>query len=111
MLRLYFINISFDFYQIYFYDYGTLKTYKTNEVYFLDDIFSRTQAQAIPCALHNTKPISEDKWSKDVSQRFADKVLSKKFVAEVIKIENKVNFFFKRIVIITLYHLSLHYNA
>lgn len=43
-------------FQVMFYDYGTLKTYPPEAVFYLHRMFSSIPAQAIPCGLFNTKP-------------------------------------------------------
>ncbi|CAD1470261.1 unnamed protein product, partial [Heterotrigona itama] len=56
---------------IMFYDYGTLKTYSPDAVYYLHRMFSTLPAQAIPCGLINTRPYKGSKWSCSATHYFA----------------------------------------
>ncbi|RLU21913.1 hypothetical protein DMN91_006292 [Ooceraea biroi] len=70
-----------------FYDYGTLKTYQSEEVYYLHKQFSHLPAQAIPCGLYNVKPCVGDRWKKSVTEQFMDKVSDYLLDATVMSID------------------------
>ncbi|XP_033227106.1 uncharacterized protein LOC117179433 isoform X3 [Belonocnema kinseyi] len=55
---------------VHFYDYGTVKSYLPDELYFLHRRFSYLPAQAIPCGLFNVRPYETDKWSKTITWEF-----------------------------------------
>ncbi|XP_078042851.1 uncharacterized protein LOC144473122 [Augochlora pura] len=74
-----------------FYDYGTLKTYKPTEVYYLHKTFSVLPAQAIPCGLYNTRPYKAIKWSQYTTHKFAAKISDKPFVATIASINEMDN--------------------
>ncbi|XP_012228560.1 uncharacterized protein [Linepithema humile] len=57
-----------------FYDFGTLKTYAPEDVYYLHKRFSLLPAQAIPCGLYNIRPIVGDRWRKSVNNQFIDRI-------------------------------------
>ncbi|XP_076654751.1 uncharacterized protein LOC143360077 isoform X2 [Halictus rubicundus] len=66
-----------------FYDYGTLKTYQPNEVYYLHRMFSILPAQAIPCGLYNVRPYQAAIWSRNATHQFAVRTSSIPLVATV----------------------------
>ncbi|XP_076293057.1 uncharacterized protein LOC143215117 isoform X2 [Lasioglossum baleicum] len=66
-----------------FYDYGTLKTYKPNEIYYLHRMFSTLPAQAIPCGLYNVRPYQATKWTLAATHQFAVRTSSIPLVATV----------------------------
>ncbi|XP_072765973.1 uncharacterized protein [Anoplolepis gracilipes] len=57
-----------------FYDYGTLKTYASEDVYYLHKQFSFRPAQAIPCGLYNVRPCIGDRWKKSVTDQLIDRI-------------------------------------
>ncbi|KAL6439775.1 hypothetical protein ACFW04_004067 [Cataglyphis niger] len=57
-----------------FYDFGTLKTYAPEDVYYLHKQFSFLPAQALPCGLYNVKPCVGDRWKKSVTDSLIDKI-------------------------------------
>lgn len=48
-------------------------------------------AQAIPCALHNVKPIGKNRWTIDHTKQFLKKVLDKSFAAVIRSVDKQVN--------------------
>ncbi|XP_029160285.1 uncharacterized protein LOC114932280 [Nylanderia fulva] len=57
-----------------FYDYGTLKTYPAEDIYYLHKQFSFLRVQAIPCGLYNVKPCVGDSWKKSVIDKLLDRI-------------------------------------
>ncbi|XP_043500414.1 uncharacterized protein LOC122522991 isoform X2 [Polistes fuscatus] len=85
-------SVRYDLYvTVMFYDYGTLKTYPPEEIFYLHRAFSYLSAQAIPCGLYNVKPIVGDKWSRDVTEKFASKTLLKPLVATIVSTDPEKN--------------------
>lgn len=74
-----------------FYDYGTLKTYPPEEIYYLHRSFSYLPAQAIPCGLYNIKPRNGEKWSKGVTYEFAERTCTKPLIATIVSTDPEVN--------------------
>ncbi|XP_011879961.1 PREDICTED: uncharacterized protein LOC105568703 [Vollenhovia emeryi] len=72
---------------VFFYDYGTLKTYAAEDVYYLHKSFSSLPAQAIPCCLHNVTPIVGDRWKKSAVDQFIDKIADTLLAATVITVD------------------------
>ncbi|XP_012283436.1 uncharacterized protein LOC105701330 isoform X2 [Orussus abietinus] len=68
-----------------FYDYGTLKTYPHNELYFLHRRFSYLPAQAIPCGLYNTKPCKGVEWTRSVTTIFTKMTVDIPMIAIIAK--------------------------
>lgn len=87
---------SIIFQQVLFYDYGTLKTYEPDEVFYLHKRFSSLPAQAIPCGLYNVKPILSDRWKKSVNSQFIDRIDGHKGLCNIIikSIDELVSLFF-----------------
>ena len=83
---------SFPF-QIFFYDYGTVKTYNPNNVYFLKKSFSSFPAQAVACGLHNIKPIGCKDWPTKSTNEFINRVLNNiPLIAMVYSKDEEVNY-------------------
>ncbi|KAL6260729.1 hypothetical protein P5V15_008252 [Pogonomyrmex californicus] len=81
-------NVKADFkVTIFFYDYGTLKTYAPEEIYYLHKRFSYLPAQAIPCGLYNVKPCVGDRWKRSVIEQFIDKVNDTLLAATIISVD------------------------
>ncbi|XP_060812233.1 uncharacterized protein MAL13P1.304-like [Bombus pascuorum] len=74
-----------------FYDYGTLKTYSPNAVYYLHKKFSILPAQAIPCGLINTRPCTGSKWSRSATHHFALRTSDIPLVATIATINKEDN--------------------
>ncbi|XP_073967756.1 uncharacterized protein isoform X5 [Bombus fervidus] len=74
-----------------FYDYGTLKTYSPNAVYYLHKRFSILPAQAIPCGLINTRPCTGSKWSRRATHQFALRTSDIPLVATIATINKEDN--------------------
>ncbi|XP_046816846.1 uncharacterized protein LOC124423308 isoform X1 [Vespa crabro] len=74
-----------------FYDYGTLKTYPPEEIYYLHRLFSYLPAQAIPCGLYNIKPHNGEQWSKGVTYEFAEKTCTKPLIATIVSTDPENN--------------------
>ncbi|XP_011688040.1 PREDICTED: tudor domain-containing protein 5-like isoform X3 [Wasmannia auropunctata] len=72
---------------VFFYDFGTLKTYAPEEVFYLHKKFAYLPAQAIPCSLYNVKPIVGDRWKKSVCGQFIDKISESLLVASIISVD------------------------
>lgn len=81
------------FFQLWFYDYGTVKTYNPNVIYFLHKRFSDLPAQAIPCGLYNVKPIESSEWSRVSTNSFINKVWSIPMIATIGDIDEEVDIF------------------
>jgi len=79
--------------QVLFYDYGTLKTYAPEDIYYLHKKFSFLPAQAIPCSLYDVKPSVGDRWKKSVSDRFVEKIADTLLAATIITVDSTVRFF------------------
>lgn len=73
-----------------FYDYGTLKTYSPDAIYYLHRLFSYLPAQAIPCGLYNTKPCSGEQWSKGVTYEFAERTSQRPLIATIVSTDPEV---------------------
>lgn len=73
-----------------FYDYGTLKTYAPEDVYYLHKRFSDFPAQAIPCGLYNVKPSVGDRWKKSITDRFIDRIADSLLAATIINVDSLV---------------------
>lgn len=78
-----------------FYDYGTLKTYSPDAVYYLHKRFSILPAQAIPCGLINTRPCTGSKWSRSATHHFALRTSDIPLVATIATINKEVKIFKK----------------
>ncbi|KAL2727993.1 uncharacterized protein V1477_017269 [Vespula maculifrons] len=74
-----------------FYDYGTLKTYSPDAIYYLHRLFSYLPAQAIPCGLYNTKPCSGEQWSKGVTYEFAERTSQRPLIATIVSTDPENN--------------------
>ncbi|CAK9812883.1 Tudor domain-containing protein 5 [Anthophora quadrimaculata] len=74
-----------------FYDYGTLKTYSPEAIYYLHRKFSYLPAQAIPCGLINVKPYIGSKWSRHATHLFAVKTSQIPLIATVASINIEDN--------------------
>ena len=73
-----------------FYDYGTLKTYSPDAVYYLHRMFSTLPAQAIPCGLINTRPYKVSRWSRSATHYFALRTNDIPLVATIATINTEV---------------------
>ncbi|XP_011159962.2 uncharacterized protein LOC105195977 isoform X1 [Solenopsis invicta] len=77
---------------IFFYDYGTLKTYVAEDIYYLHKQFSTLSAQAIPCGLYNVKPTTiGERWKKSVVAQFIDKIEETLLAATIMSVDEKEN--------------------
>ncbi|KZC13290.1 Tudor domain-containing protein 5 [Dufourea novaeangliae] len=74
-----------------FYDYGTLKTYPPDAVYYLHRVFSSIPAQAIPCGLINTRPYKGLKWTRNATHQFAVRTSSTPLIATVASVDIEDN--------------------
>ncbi|KAK2584648.1 hypothetical protein KPH14_006995 [Odynerus spinipes] len=74
-----------------FYDYGTLKTYPPEAIYYLHRSFSYLPAQAIPCGLYNTKPRIGEQWSRGVTHEFALRTSQKPLIATIVSTDPENN--------------------
>ncbi|XP_050577776.1 MATH and LRR domain-containing protein PFE0570w-like isoform X2 [Bombus affinis] len=74
-----------------FYDYGTLKTYSPDAIYYLHKRFSILPAQAIPCGLINTRPCTGSKWSRSATHQFALRTSDIPLVATIATINKEDN--------------------
>ncbi|XP_068970164.1 uncharacterized protein [Bombus flavifrons] len=74
-----------------FYDYGTLKTYSPDAIYYLHKRFSILPAQAIPCGLINTRPCTGSKWSRSATHHFALRTSDIPLVATIATINKEDN--------------------
>ncbi|KYN35876.1 Tudor domain-containing protein 5 [Trachymyrmex septentrionalis] len=72
---------------IFFYDFGTLKAYAAEDIYYLHSKFSYLPAQAIPCGLYNVKPNVGDRWKRSVYEQFYDKVSETLLAATIITVD------------------------
>ncbi|KYQ58363.1 Tudor domain-containing protein 5 [Trachymyrmex zeteki] len=70
-----------------FYDYGTVKTYAAEDIYYLHSKFSTLPAQAIPCSLYNVKPTVGDRWKKSANDQFIDKINETLLAATIITVD------------------------
>ena len=78
-----------------FYDYGTVKTYNPNNVYFLHKKFSTLPAQAIACGLFNIKPVGgHHEWSSDSTNKFINKVWDIPMIAIISTTDEEVSLSF-----------------
>lgn len=73
-----------------FYDYGTLKTYAPEDVYYLHKQFSFLPAQAIPCGLYNVKPCVGDRWKKSVTVKLYDKISEALLALTIVSVDPPV---------------------
>ncbi|KAL0109315.1 hypothetical protein PUN28_014418 [Cardiocondyla obscurior] len=81
-------NVKPDFrVTVFFYDFGTLKTYAPEDVYYLHKKFCKLPAQAIPCTLNNIKPIVGNRWKRSVIEQFLDKIADTLLIISVIDID------------------------
>ncbi|XP_012540690.1 uncharacterized protein LOC105839143 isoform X2 [Monomorium pharaonis] len=71
---------------VFFYDYGTLKTYPSDEIYYLHKKFSALPAQAIPCGLYNVIPTTGERWKKSVNDQFIDKIADTLLAATIMSV-------------------------
>ncbi|XP_043478197.1 tudor domain-containing protein 5-like isoform X2 [Leptopilina heterotoma] len=69
---------------VHFYDYGTIKCYKPQYLYYLHRRFSHLPAQAIPCGLFNVRPINSNKWDKNITWKFIENT-SCPLIAQIFK--------------------------
>ncbi|KAL7287883.1 hypothetical protein TKK_0017946 [Trichogramma kaykai] len=76
---------------IFFYDYGTVKTYNPNDIYFLKKKFATLPIQAIPCALYNVVPLDSTDWPTVSTKRFTSKVWGIPLVASISDIDEEQN--------------------
>ncbi|XP_076755948.1 uncharacterized protein LOC143426394 [Xylocopa sonorina] len=76
---------------IMFYDYGTLKTYPPEAVYYLHRMFSNLPAQAIPCGLINVRPRKGSKWSRSATLKFAMRTSEIPLIATIASINTEDN--------------------
>jgi len=77
-----------------FYDYGTLKTYASEDVYYLHKQFCYLPAQAIPCGLYNVRPCVGDRWKKSVIDQLVDKIDQTLLALTIISVDPSVRLFF-----------------
>ncbi|XP_017767106.1 PREDICTED: uncharacterized protein LOC108555793 [Eufriesea mexicana] len=74
-----------------FYDYGTLKTYPPEAIYYLHRMFSNLPAQAIPCGLINIRPYQGSKWSRNATHNFAIRTCEIPLIAIIASIDEEDN--------------------
>ncbi|KAG5314021.1 TDRD5 protein, partial [Acromyrmex insinuator] len=72
---------------VFFYDFGTVKAYAPEDIYYLHSKFSCLPAQAIPCGLYNVKPNVGDRWKRSVYEQFYDKVNETLLAATIITVD------------------------
>lgn len=70
-----------------FYDYGTLKTYAAEDLYYLHKEFSFLPAQAIPCGLYNVRPCVGDRWKRSVKEQMIDKINETLLALTIISVD------------------------
>lgn len=73
-----------------FYDYGTLKTYAAEDVYYLHKEFSFLPAQAIPCGLYNVRPCVGERWKRSVKEQMIDKINETLLALTIISVDPSV---------------------
>lgn len=79
---------------VWFYDYGTVKTYNPNNLYYLHRRFSALPAQAIACGLLNVKPIdSLTEWPRSATNKFVNKVWGVPLIAMISWVDPDVSIF------------------
>ncbi|XP_019882736.1 uncharacterized protein LOC105250047 isoform X3 [Camponotus floridanus] len=76
---------------IMFYDYGTLKTYASEDVYYLHKQFCYLPAQAIPCGLYNVRPCVGDRWKKSVIDQLVDRISETLLALTIISVDPSNN--------------------
>lgn len=76
-----------------FYDYGTLKTYAAEDVYYLHKQFSFLPTQAIPCGLYNVKPCVGDRWKKSVIEKLVDRINETLLALTIMSVDPAVRLF------------------
>ncbi|XP_077274213.1 uncharacterized protein LOC143903962 isoform X2 [Temnothorax americanus] len=76
---------------VFFYDYGTLKTYSPEDVYYLHKQFAFLPAQAIPCGLFKVKPCVGDRWKRSVVEKFSEKIEDTLLAATIVTIDPEHN--------------------
>ncbi|XP_071560340.1 uncharacterized protein [Temnothorax nylanderi] len=76
---------------VFFYDYGTIKTYAPEDVYYLHKQFAFLPAQAIPSGLFNVKPSVGDRWKRSVVDKFIDKIAETLLAATIVTIDPEYN--------------------
>ncbi|KAK0179786.1 hypothetical protein PV327_005504 [Microctonus hyperodae] len=74
-----------------FYDYGTLKSYPPDDIFYLHRAFSVLPAQAIPCGLYNVRPYEGDQWPKNVIDSFIKRVYDRPLWATIGKLDVENN--------------------
>ncbi|XP_058803464.1 uncharacterized protein LOC131671220 isoform X2 [Phymastichus coffea] len=74
-----------------FYDYGTVKTYSPNDLYYLHKKFSALPAQAIACGLYNIKTPYDNEWPIPSTNMFVNKVWGVPLIATVCEINEDNN--------------------
>lgn len=77
-----------------FYDYGTLKTYAPEDVYYLHKQFNYLPAQAIPCGLYNVRPCVGDRWKKSVIDQLVDRINETLLALTIVSVDPSVRLFF-----------------
>ncbi|XP_018406619.1 PREDICTED: uncharacterized protein LOC108782760 [Cyphomyrmex costatus] len=76
---------------VWFYDYGTVKAYAGQDLYYLHSKFSILPAQAIPCGLYDVKPNVDEKWKKSVNDKFVDKIADTLLAVTIITVDPQYN--------------------
>ncbi|XP_024890216.1 uncharacterized protein LOC112466384 [Temnothorax curvispinosus] len=76
---------------VFFYDYGTMKTYTPEDVYYLHQQFAYLPAQAIPCGLYKIKPSVGDRWKRSVAEKFSEKIEDTLLAATIVTIDPEHN--------------------
>ncbi|XP_071647994.1 uncharacterized protein [Temnothorax longispinosus] len=76
---------------VFFYDYGTMKTYTSEDVYYLHKKFAYLPAQAIPCGLYKIKPSVGDRWKRSVAEKFSEKIEDTLLAATIVTIDPEHN--------------------
>ncbi|XP_071631887.1 tudor domain-containing protein 5-like [Temnothorax longispinosus] len=76
---------------VFFYDYGTMETYTSEDIYYLHKQFAFLPAQAIPCGLFKIKPSIGDRWKRSVAEKFNEKVKDILLAATIFTIDPEHN--------------------
>ncbi|KAJ8680849.1 hypothetical protein QAD02_016636 [Eretmocerus hayati] len=95
---------------VWFFDYGTVKSYNPNDLYFLHKRFSTLPAQAIACALHNVRPVASTDWAFTSTDPFINKVWEIPMAALIAEIDEEKNSMMVSLVDTSDEHEDLHIN-
>ncbi|XP_017875887.1 uncharacterized protein LOC108622490 [Ceratina calcarata] len=84
-------NVQTNCVTVVFLDYGTLKSYPAESLYYLHKTFSHLPSQAIPCSLFNIRPSHGSQWCEKSRQKFAQLTMQKDLVAIVVSRNEQTN--------------------